>query len=171
MPEADRAKCVAHLRKMLSEKGFKVDYGTIGSRQVPRALFENGLVNEAFALMTQPEFPGYQYMVNKSTTFTEHWDAFNDSLNHGAFADIVACMYEYLAGFKPDANGNMRISPLVPDGLNDFSATFKGYVSSWKRQGDKVIYTINVPAGASARIVLPKGQTALLESGVHSFQE
>ncbi|MBR6372063.1 MAG: family 78 glycoside hydrolase catalytic domain, partial [Victivallales bacterium] len=28
VPEADRAKCVAHLRKMLSEKGFKVDYGT-----------------------------------------------------------------------------------------------------------------------------------------------
>ena len=146
-----------------------LDFGTIGSRQVPRALFGNGLVNEAFALMTQPDFPGYQYMVNRSTTFTEQWDAFKDSLNHGAFADITACMYEYLAGFQFDVAGSVTIRPLVPDGLNDFSATFAGYTSSWKRQGETLVHTIVVPEGHTARMILQNGRNETLESGVHTF--
>ena len=169
VPDGDRAKCVLNLQRMLKEKNYKVDFGTIGSRQVPRALFENGLVNEAFALMTQPDFPGYQYMVNRSTTFTEQWDAFNDSLNHGAFADIVACMYEYMAGFQFDEAGSVTIRPLVPDGLNDFSATFAGYTSSWKRQGETLVHTIVVPEGHTARMILQNGRNETLESGVHTF--
>ena len=175
VPIADRQKCVENLRRRVMDNGCKVDYGTIGSRQVPRALFENGLVNEAFALMTQPEYPGYQYMAGKSTTFTEQWDAQSNSLNHGAFADIVACMFEYLAGFQFDAENpsptSMIIAPKIPDTLDEFSASFAGYVSSWKREGSEIAYTFSVPDGATARILLPKGKTTFLKSGLHTITE
>ncbi len=171
VPEKDRQQCLMHLKKLLTENDFKVDYGTIGSRQVLRALFENGLADEAFQLMTQPNFPGYLYMASKSTTFTEEWDMLGNSLNHGAFSDIVACMYEYIAGFRINQPGIMRISPMPPEGLSDFSAEYKGFKSEWRRNGEKIEYTFTIPLGMSAEINLRDRRSMILHEGIHSFTE
>lgn len=175
VPDEDRALCVEELRKIVCGNGCRVDYGTAGSRQVPRAMFENGLIDEAFALMTQSAYPGYQYWFDKLnlTSFPESWSADAGSLNHGAFSDIVGCMYRYLGGLRhaedhPGAHF-MEICPLTPSGLSDFSASHQGFVSSWKRVENKIQYKIVIPAGGTGRLILPGREVELLSPGEYLY--
>ena len=177
VPEPDRERCVQWLAEIVSGNGCRVDYGTIGSRQVPRALFENGPTELAFRLMTQPECPGYLYWHETLhlTGFPEWWDAAaGGSLNHGAFSDIAGCMYRYLGGFRHSVRrpgpSFLEIRPAVPAGLPDFTACYRGFRSCWKREKEWIRFEFSVPAGAEAQLFLPDGRTALLRAGNHRFQ-
>ena len=175
VPEADRAACADELARIVEANGAKVDYGTVGSGCVLRALFETGRTDLAYKMMVQPEMPGYAWWFEtlKLTTFPESWDARrSSSLNHGAFCDIVACACRYLAGFRPGAAEEGRdvlvIRPSFPRKLSDFSAEFRGYRVSWRWQDAMVAVEIVVPEGRRADFSAD-GVRRLLPAGRHEL--
>jgi len=179
--DEDRARCAARLAEIVSANGTRVDYGTIGSRTVLRALFENGYADLAYRVMTQPDRPGYAYLTDTlgMTTLPERWDidvpsmAAESSLNHGAFGDYLAVLYRELGGFRHpfDRPGRdyVEIRPFFPKDLKSFKAEHEGFVVLWKRMADGVEVVIDVPQGKSADFVAPDGSGKVLTSGRHQL--
>jgi len=172
--EQEMPKISQRLKEIVVMRKGKVDYGTLGSKLVLRALLENQCTDEAFMIMTQPEYPGYLYWKNKfnATTFYENWDG-SDSRNHSAFVDIIACMYKFFGGFGFDINKpgprHIIIKPQTPRLLKDFEARFYGYRSSWNRTNNTYTYRIDVPENCTALFVFPDNSELLLNSGSHSL--
>ena len=172
VPVNDQKACAEKLAARVRKNSWRADYGTAGSKAVPRALFENGYADDAFRLMTQEECPGYLYWKKQgATTFPELWTRDENSLNHGAFADIAACLYRYLAGFRhlPETPGikHLEIRPCFPAGLDHFSAQYCGWECNWKRENGEICYLLNVPEGASGIFCSPDGGKRNLQEGRH----
>jgi len=105
-------------------------------------------------------------MVNGATTLYENWNiaAKSDiSLNHIMFGDIGAWLYKGIGGIQPDeANPgfkNVLLTPAFMDELNYFTAEHTGrygkIISSWKRIGKTIRYTVSIPANSTATIRFP----------------
>ena len=178
VPEAERTACAKELARIVAANGAKVDYGTIGSGCVLRALFESGAEDLAYAVMTQPEEPGYAawFLKDAMTTFPESWRSVDtNSRNHGAFCDVVACAYRYLAGFRHTAErpgrNDLEIRPSFPKGLGDFSAEHNGYRISWTRDGEKVAVKVTVPEGCRAEYADRSGNRRALDQGEYVFYD
>ncbi len=171
VPDAERKAVAKELCNIIRKNSGRVDYGTIGSRVVPRALLEAGYPDEAYLLMTQPEYPGYQYWDSclDYDTFPETWSGLDASLNHAAFVDILACIFRYFAGFRHSTifpgKKHLDIVPQIPRGLAGLSAKYLGYHVVWRNQDDEITFSVHVPDGATARMILPGGIQKDLAAG------
>lgn len=104
--------------------GHRACFGLIGAKYVPRALADNGYVEDGWQMISQPEFPGWMNWVRQgSTTLWEHWgDSGQISKNHILFGDVNAWMRQYLAGIRvrEDAPGfsPLTVNPYLPSELS-----------------------------------------------------
>ncbi|MBR0504343.1 MAG: family 78 glycoside hydrolase catalytic domain [Kiritimatiellae bacterium] len=175
VPDADRTACAAELARIVEGNRARVDYGTIGSGCVLRELFENGYADLAFKVITQPEAPGYWNCFASwgMTTLPEDWHPeLTGSMNHGAFADVAACMFRYLAGFRHSTARPGRrfveVAPCFPSGLPDFAATHDGYEISWRRGRASIEVQLTVPPGNEAELRLPGCDPERLAAGTYT---
>ncbi len=166
VPEDMKEKVATNLARKVEEDGFHIDVGLLGSKAILNALSENGYADVAYTLASQETYPSWGWwIVNGATTFYENWDieAKRDlSLNHIMFGEINAWFYKALGGIKPDPENpgfkNVLLKPHFVDGLDQFYAEHDGpygkIVSSWKKENDKIIYQVTIPANSSATISL-----------------
>ena len=129
-----------------------------------------------------------------ATSVWERWDSFTkengfdgatgknnaamNSFSHYAFGAVMEWAFEKLAGMDSWGAGHreIRIFPRVPaadsnpdvkpmDWVKASTVHPRGRIASaWKREGDKVIYNITIPANTSALVFLPEGG-AVTEGG------
>ena len=175
--ESVKAKVAAKLAGIMAARDFKVDFGILGAKYIPRALADNGYCDEAYKILTQPEFPGWGFWLeHDATTLWEGWGLGASSMNHIMYGDISAWMYQYPGGItpNPDAPGftDFIIKPHFPDGLDRFSAEHKAPLglikSEWRRQGNEIEIAVTVPHNSKAKLMLPDGWH-VLQSGSSSF--
>ena len=171
----DPARTALRLRDQARERGHRADFGILGAMWAPRALAEHGYLDDAFLLLTQPGYPGWGHWIERGeTTLIENW-AGGSSRNHIMFGDISAWFFTYLGGFRPcfDHPGwrRPRIRPGAPAGLGRFRAEWRGYVSAWSRRRDGTIaWSITVPEGCRAELILPGAAPRTLDTGEHAFR-
>ena len=124
----------------------------------------------AYKMITCTDFPSYgNWIVRGATTL---WECFHseesgimDSLNHHFWGDISAWFIKHLAGiqFNPQGNDITRvdIKPSFVTALNNaegyYTAPSGKIVSSWKKKGDCVILTLQIPEAVKATAYLEKG--------------
>ena len=78
------------------------------------------------------------------------------------FGEIGAWFFKALGGIKPDPQNpgfkNIMLKPYFVKGLDSFEAKHTGpygeIVSSWKREGNKINYTVIIPANSTASLFL-----------------
>ena len=155
--ESEKAAVAANLVKSVREANHQVWAGTLGSRFTPRALAENGYVEDAFKMITQKEYPGWGNIVAQGgTSLWEFWNG-QTSRNHIMFGDISAWMYRYLGGIAPAAPGWKAISfkpNFIPqvDWVNTRYESAAGEVKvEWKRSGSKVECSLSAAANVSVK--------------------
>jgi alpha-L-rhamnosidase len=93
-------------------------------------------------------------------------------MSHPFQGGFVAWFFEGLAGITPDpANPGFRLFHLEPqmmDGLNWVDCRFDSPMgmieSSWKRSGNKLSWTVEIPAGSKAILRIP-GRLIKIEGG------
>jgi alpha-L-rhamnosidase len=136
------------------------------------ALSENGYADVAYSIASQETFPSWGWwMVNGATTLYENWqiDAKSDiSLNHIMFGEIGAWLYKGLGGIRPDPEQpgfkHILLEPHFVPGLDHFEASHEGpygkIVSSWKKEGAVIHYTVIIPPNSTATLWLPASGTA-----------
>jgi alpha-L-rhamnosidase len=166
VPDTLVSKVAANLAKRVQADSNHLDVGLLGTKSILNALSENGYADLAYKLAAQETFPSWGWwIVNGATTLYENWNikAGRDiSMNHIMFGEIGAWLYKGLGGIKPDANQpgfkNILLEPHFVAGLNQCEITHQSpygkIVSSWKRVGKKIVYTVVVPPNAKASLKL-----------------
>ncbi|MFT3935101.1 MAG: family 78 glycoside hydrolase catalytic domain [Chitinophagaceae bacterium] len=181
VPDDKKTIVAASLAKRVMADSVRLDVGLLGTKAILNALSENGYADLAYQLAAKETYPSWGWWIkNGATTLYENWpiDAGSDiSLNHIMFGEISAWMYKALGGIKPDAASpgfkNVLVKPNFVKGLDNFSCSHSGpygnIVSGWKRERNKVIYQLSIPANASATVDLPGMQTQQLAAGNYRF--
>jgi alpha-L-rhamnosidase len=172
VPEPLIPKVAANLAKRVQADSNHIDVGLLGTKSILNALSENGYADLAYTLAAREQFPSWGWwIVNGATTLYENWDikaARDISMNHIMFGEIGAWLYKALGGIKPDVQQpgfkNILLQPYFVNTLNQFEARHESpygtIVSSWKRTGKKIEYSVVVPANATAtlQLIIPAKQ-------------
>jgi len=90
------------------------------------------------------------------------------------FGDIVHWCYKDLAGIRPDPYSvgfkHFYIQPFFPESLEFAEASHDcmyGQIrSEWKREGEDIVMTIEVPANTTSTVVLPRGELLINSKAV-----
>ena len=163
LAEKDQELTAKKLAELVRANSHKADFGILGAKYVPRVLSDYGYAEDAFRLITQPEFPGWGYWVKcGATTLWEHWNGCS-SQNHIMYGDISAWMYQYLGGAEPGfETPGFKHFTLKPNFVPQLSHVKMSHDTpygelrvEWRRDGKSVVCEIQIPDGCSADLVLP----------------
>ncbi|MCX2478209.1 family 78 glycoside hydrolase catalytic domain [Pedobacter sp. MC2016-15] len=162
VPEEYRLQLAANLAKRVVADKMHLDVGVLGAKAVLNALSENGQEEIAYKLAAQDTYPSWGWWIaNGATTLQENWDmqAPRDiSQNHMMFGEVGGWFFKGLGGIKPDESAagfkNILLRPNFVTGLSHMESEYEGpygkIVSSWKRSGKSIAYTVVIPANSSA---------------------
>lgn len=181
VPEAMKAKVAANLNSRVEETNFHLDVGVLGAKALLNALKDNGYGETAYKVAVQDTYPSWGWwIVNGATTLLENWDlkATRDiSDNHMMFGEIGGWFFKSIGGILPDPTQagfkHILLKPIFPKELKESSISYQSpygnIVSSWKVKGNKVEYTVEIPANATATFYPPENirnsKTVQLEAG------
>jgi alpha-L-rhamnosidase len=166
VPDDLKSRVADNLARSVEAGNNHMDVGLLGTKAILNALSENGYSDLAYTLATQATYPSWGWwIVNGATTLYENWpiDSNSDiSMNHIMFGEIGAWMYKALGGIFPDEENpgfrNVILKPNFVKGLGHFEAKYEGpfgtIVSSWKKEGEKVLYKIIIPPNSTATLNL-----------------
>jgi alpha-L-rhamnosidase len=163
--------------------------GFVGTPLLCKTLSEHGYEDLAFMLLNRKQYPSWLYPVTQgATTIWERWDGQKpdgtfqstgmNSFNHYAYGAIGEWLYTYVAGIKIDEEHpgykHFIIAPHPGGGLTNATATYESIygkiVSSWKQNGEKTSYEIEIPANTTATVILPgSDEPKELGSGKYVF--
>lgn len=142
--------------------------GILGTKYLFPVLASRGHADLAYEVLTQPDYPGYGFMLSHgATTLWELWQERTgpemNSHDHHMFASAGTFLYNILAGINRGDNGiaysKIRIEPQLVHGLNWASASTEtpyGQVgSAWKRVGGGYQLKVTIPPGSTATVHLP----------------
>ena len=162
--------------KIRNEDGGRLMTGFVGTGPLIRTLADHGYEDLAFHIITQPERPGWGYMLENGAT--TNWEGWNmpelldqggelTSRNHSPFNMVSEWFYKYLAGIQLGEAGfdHVRIAP-NPAGDVEWASgqvdTVKGPVeSSWElteqsgRGARGTTLDVAVPGNATASVEIP----------------
>lgn len=163
------------LKQMFYNRKDKLATGFVGTPLACPVLSENGMVDLAYKLLMNEEYPGWLYAVKLgATTIWERWnsvlpdgtisDTGMNSLNHYAYGSITQWIYQYAAGIRQSADSvgwrracfapNLNWDLQEVDGRVD--TPMGTYRCSWKMlDGRHVQLDCSVPFGCEAELSIP----------------
>ena len=156
------------VEKTENDFGGHVSTGVVGIQHLMRTLTDYGRGDLALKLASDTTYPSWGYMLKHgSTTIWELWngDTGDPSMNSGnhvmLLGDLIIWYYEYLGGIKPLAPGYSKImlKPYPIKGLDYVNCTYNSVSgrieSNWRREGDRFVWDIVIPANTTAEVYLP----------------
>jgi alpha-L-rhamnosidase len=173
--QADQALGVL-VRDVMDAHQGHLTTGIFGTKFMLEALTALNRADVAYAVVNQPTFPGWGYMLAKgATTLWEHWE-FSDntySHNHPMFGSVSEWFYKALAGINPapDAVGFDKIV-IHPQPVGDLKWVKASYdsvhgpiQSEWHREPGQFKLRVRVPVGVTATVFLPAEAGTRLQEG------
>ena len=174
------------LEKLVQENGGALNTGFVGTAFLCSALARTGRTKTAFNLLLREEYPSWLYAVNLgATTIWERWNSVlpsgkmsaegMNSLNHYSYGAIASFLYEDVCGIRAATAGfrSAIIAPKIDSRLGFAKCaldTAAGrYESEWKCAGNEVRYSIKIPFGCTAELILENGEKIELTSGDFVF--
>jgi alpha-L-rhamnosidase len=152
-----------------------VTAGDVGFHYLVRALTDAGRGDVLAAMLSRTDAPSYGYQLNQSaTTLTEAWDSNPDSSqNHFMLGHAEEWFYRGLAGIQVDMGRGIEdaiwLKPLPVAQVSHAEASERTamgiFRSTWKRiPSGSVVFTVEIPVGAHARLWLPVANGATVTS-------
>lgn len=161
-------KLAASLNNDIINNDYHAITGNLSYVHLFFGLTKYGYGDTVFKLLTNPEYPGWGYMVkNGATTVWERWEKTMQqkmhSFCHPMFGSYDAWFYQFLAGIREgkDACGmnKLTISPYFIESLDEVRCgikTINGKVwVHWKRVKDRIQVEIGIPLNVVAEIDIP----------------
>ena len=195
MADGPQAKTmVKRLAGLVEAADWSPRTGFPGTPYLLFALADNGETDAAFQTLMSESCPGWLYAVKAgATTIWERWDALRPdgtvntgergseggmvSFNHYANGAVGDFFYRRIAGVEPTSGGyrRFRVAPQVGGGVCHAEAellTPYGQIrAAWRVEDKAFIQELQVPVSAECTLVLPSGQTHVLQSGSYTFTE
>ncbi|MBR5149765.1 MAG: alpha-L-rhamnosidase N-terminal domain-containing protein [Bacteroidaceae bacterium] len=166
VPAERKARVVEALRANIAEVNDHLDTGIVGTRYLFEVLCDNGLIELAYKIINQRDFPGFGWWIEQGATTTwEQWDGGN-SRNHPMFGGGIGWFYRDLAGLRLKDAGfrSFDVKPVIPDGLEwvsySLNTTYGKIAVDWTLRNGRFTLECEVPVGATATIWVPYGGDA-----------
>ena len=169
-----KVKTIAALKQNFKAHGDCLQTGFLGTSILMDTLTENGMVDIAYTLLLQHNFPSWLYSVDQgATTIWERWNSYTvkdgfgsvgmNSFNHYAYGAVAAWIYKTVAGIASDPTQpgfrNIVMAPKPDRRLGFAKASYRSraglITSEWKYEGEKWIWDFTIPEGATAVVTLP----------------
>jgi alpha-L-rhamnosidase len=186
LPENLRAAAVEHLVENIRALDWHLSTGFIGISHLNPQLTLAARADVAYRLLLRDDYPSWLYPVKHgATTIWERWNGwthqdgfFNphmNSFNHYSLGSVGEWLFRHVAGIEldPEVPGFRRfvLQPFIGAGLDFVRASYRtmhGEIGSeWKRDGNKLTWTIRIPANTTARLFVPSQPgSAVNEGGV-----
>jgi hypothetical protein len=181
VPDGHGAQVLANLVEAIHQRRDHVSAGDVGFHYVVRALMAHGRDDLLHTMATRADAPSYTAQIAAgATALTEAWDADpHESQNHFMLGHIETWLFGGLAGLDIDFSRGLaqaiRIAPRPVPGVAwaraSHTCPLGEVVSAWRAHAGRFDLDVRIPAGATARIVLPgDGDRSIsVGSGHHRF--
>ena len=161
--------------------------GFIGTAWISKALSDYGYSDLAYKLLQNNQYPSWLYAIDQgATTIWERLNGYTvengfggnnsmNSFNHYSFGAVGQWMMAYSLGIQRDEPGFKKfILQPEPDPTGEmtwaegyYDSMYGRIKSAWKVNGDKLIFSVTVPANATATLYLPTtSENFVTEGGV-----
>ncbi|MCX6878132.1 MAG: family 78 glycoside hydrolase catalytic domain [Verrucomicrobia bacterium] len=157
----------------VTRKGH-LDTGMLGTYFLMNYLMDIGRNDLLWLIVTQKDYPGWGYMLEKgATTWWEQWNGHWSQI-HSCFTSLDAWFYQGLAGIRPDpAKPGFKHIIVKPAVVGDLTwvkchhdSPYGRIISNWKREGQKLTLEVTIPPNTTATVYVPaKVATGVTESG------
>lgn len=180
--EDEEKNIAAKLNEMCIARGYKVGTGFLSTPFLLQTLAKNGYINTAYAMLENEEAPGWLAMVKQgATTVWEEYECYDEnqsplphSFNHYSPGAVCSFLFDTVAGIKVDSENHFVITPIPGGSLKNAKAevmTPYGLVTSqWKRDGNNIVFVVNIPTNTKADLVLPNGEVKGCNVGENYFE-
>lgn len=180
VPTVLRSAVVQRLVELIEDKDMHLATGFLATGDLLPVLADAGRADVAYALLGQRTAPSWLYMIDRgATTIWEDWEGIDehgvahDSLNHYSKGAVIRFLHTHTLGLRQDANSvaweKITITPVPAPGMTWARGTHDGpqgeIAVEWRIDGDSIRITADIPAGTTARIVFPGGETHIAEQG------
>lgn len=133
--EDERRFLADSLVSLIQENDFHIDCGILGTEYIFCALSDNGHIDIAYKMLTNPTYPGYVHWINSGmTTLCETW-GMTCSLNHQMFGSVDDWFYTRLGGIRYTYDG-LEINPQYIGDIEHIKVCHRGI--EVERRGTKV---------------------------------
>lgn len=174
-----RAQTAGKFIGKLAADNYHLKTGFLGTPWLLPALSKIGRPDLSMRLLLNEDYPSWGFPISiGATTMWERWNSIQpngefgpvdmNSFNHYAYGAVGDWMFEHIGGLKALEPGyrKARVAPLIGyGGLNSARARLRtsyGALScAWVLTNNAVTMTLEVPPGASARVLLPTLTTNL----------
>ncbi len=170
------------LAELFAANGYKHTTGNIGTKYLVEVLSAYGYIEYVWKLISSSDYPGWGFMIaNGATTMWERWELREgegmNSHNHPMLGAPLAWFFKYLAGIKVKASSigadSVELSPCFVKALDYAGAVYESrsgkYSAKWHREGEKVIFDFEIPAGCNADVRMADGSVKNYTAGVYQL--
>ena len=188
--EVARDKLAKRLQEKMAEHNGYLTTGFAGTGDLPHALLDSGLREEAINLLLKKETPSWLFEVEMGATTTwERWDSIlpngeisgtdMNSLNHYAYGAVEDFIVEKLLGIQlPNVLDESETYVIQPNFTNHLEwvegalQTANGNLSvSWTIRGNDVTVDVILPGRTSAEYVFSNGDKIYLKPGHNKMKD
>ncbi len=174
--QADYAK--KRLIRAMENYGWRLGTGFLSTPFILHVLQDID-IEYSYRLLENEEMPGWLFMPKSGAdTIWESWEGTKAqggvaSLDHYSKGAVCEWFFSTMCGINVAGENKFVIAPCPGGTLTFAKAEYRsvyGTVScAWKKTEYGTDYTVSVPSGTSARIVLPDGTDVTVEAGDHRF--
>lgn len=182
--ESQESAVIDQLVKLIHEAGDHLATGFLATPLLLPTLANHGQADLAFKILLKRDWPSWLSMKDQgATTIWERWEGYDaegnpaESHNHYSKGAVISFLQQYLAGIKRAPLGaqfDWQIQPFVGGGVTWAKAshqTLAGPISSsWSIEHGEFELEVNVPEGATAKVVMPNGEVHLVEGTTRTLR-
>ncbi|PWT72556.1 MAG: alpha-L-rhamnosidase [Bacteroidetes bacterium] len=160
----EKEMTMAALMEEFKRHNWHLSTGIFSTRMLFEVLRMNDLNDIAYKIATQPDYPGWGYMINSgATTLWETWQypESGPSQNHPMFGSVDEWFYRSILGINPLAAGfeKVQIKPQPAGDLSWARGRYKSIrgpiVCDWSIGQGKFHLKVGIPANTKAEIWIP----------------
>lgn len=148
----------------IAKKDGHIDAGVVGTKALINVLMQYGQTEVLYTMADKRTFPGWGYWIDElgANTLFQNWDG-SQSRNHIMFGSIGDFFYKGLGGIQiAEETPGFKEFIIRPSFSNDLNWVEAGYnspfgwiKSHWKKNGQKIVMDLEVPANSQAEVRLP----------------
>ena len=179
--EEQTAYAKKRLIDALEHYGWRLGTGFLSTPLILDVLAEIEL-EAACRLLENEEIPGWLSMPKAgATTIWEAWEGPDSteggigSLNHYSKGAVCAWLFKTMCGIRVDGENRFTVEPRPGGHVTRAEAAYNSVYgeirSGWVRENGKTVYTVVVPAGCTAKIILPGREPETVSAGTHTYTE
>jgi len=174
LPENKQVQAFNHLVECIEEYDYRISTGFVTTIMMMKELVKWGRSDIAYKFLESERLPSWIYSINQgATTIWERWDGYvkgrgfqdagMNSFNHYSIGAVCEWMNRIILGINPDdrypAYKHFIIHPEPGGTITWAKGTYNSImgliVSDWKMEKELFILQVEIPANASATVILP----------------